>query len=429
MSPPSSFIAGLQGRIDELAQAIETQKTLLRNLEQEHSAARSRLNSFLDPMARLPLELQSDIFLRCMPLSQPKPSPYEAPMVFLSVSRLWNHIALATPALWAQLRIERLPRKAGVFSLCDLWLTRAPAIPLALTLHSTAGLDHTVRQFLARCGPRLGSLSLELALDFRPTSVVRQIILNAAFPLLETMTIESEDCTVLKNANDLVAPLRSSPVLVEYTIRNICMLYNPPDPSMHVEPLTHISLQKLHLGSIREPEYFCGRGSSADILRYVTLPSLRHLTITEFDITPDDFASFIARSSPPLYSLHVAIRIPDDVLIAWLRIIPSITHLLVAREFPEQFISSLSTDSSPHLRLLPNLRHLTLVPGMLSSPACQAVARMLDVRCARIDNTRLDSFRLVHPRALHEDVLVDLRRLVSEGLEVRFGKDGEKILV
>ncbi|KAK7022396.1 hypothetical protein R3P38DRAFT_3271165 [Favolaschia claudopus] len=362
-----------------------------------------------------------------MPLSQPKPDPYEVPMLFFRVSRLWTRIALATPALWARLRMERLPRKTGFSSLCDLWLTRASDSPLALTVHSSVSLDDTIRHFLARCGPRLSSLLVQLDLaQSYDKSVTRQIALNASFPLLRSMAIHSEEFILTADSNDRLELLRSSPALVEYTVQNI--LYRPdPDVPSYVQPLTHTSLQRLRLGRIWGEEGE-GRGAenSATMLRYLTLPALKHLTLTHLDITPDDFISFVTRSSSPLESLHIMHQnLGDDLLMACFRVIPSLTHLLFGESY-EQFIRILSM-GSPH-PLLPNLRHLTLVPGILLHTDCQAIARMLEVCCARI-RTRLECFRLVHSRALDEDVLVDLRRLASEGLQVRFGKDDDKLLV
>ncbi|KAJ7506845.1 hypothetical protein B0H11DRAFT_1659939, partial [Mycena galericulata] len=88
-------------RIDKLSSDIARQREILRNLENQKSAAPGELNTILDPMSRLPLEISSDIMLRCLPTTtMADPHPHDAPMVFLNICRSWRNIALATPALW-----------------------------------------------------------------------------------------------------------------------------------------------------------------------------------------------------------------------------------------------------------------------------------------------------------------------------------------
>ncbi|KAJ7752719.1 hypothetical protein B0H14DRAFT_2280499, partial [Mycena olivaceomarginata] len=97
---PMKSLSELRTHIDELKSAMDTQKRGLRDLENKRSQAQSELNSRLaDPMAHLPVEIASDIFLRCVPTT-PRPGPITAPMVFLDICQLWCNIALSTPFLW-----------------------------------------------------------------------------------------------------------------------------------------------------------------------------------------------------------------------------------------------------------------------------------------------------------------------------------------
>lgn len=50
-------------QIAEISREIEAQIDKLQKLENQRSTLQSTLNSILDPMARLPLELSSDIFV------------------------------------------------------------------------------------------------------------------------------------------------------------------------------------------------------------------------------------------------------------------------------------------------------------------------------------------------------------------------------
>ncbi|KAJ7120409.1 hypothetical protein C8R43DRAFT_853873, partial [Mycena crocata] len=55
--------------------------------------------AIFDPVAKLPLELSSDIFLRCLP-DDPAPNEAVAPMLLLRVCHAWSDIALSTALLW-----------------------------------------------------------------------------------------------------------------------------------------------------------------------------------------------------------------------------------------------------------------------------------------------------------------------------------------
>ncbi|KAF7364699.1 F-box domain-containing protein [Mycena venus] len=146
MSSTSELLA----RIEELSSAIERQKQVLRDLETSRSDARRDLNVLCDPIARLPLEISSAIFFRCLPVDRyPRPNRHNAPMLFLRVCRLWSEIALATPALWAVVGFI-FPYDPNAVSRkhFDLWLNRTRNHPLALSLggYLTDGVDDAIKQ-------------------------------------------------------------------------------------------------------------------------------------------------------------------------------------------------------------------------------------------------------------------------------------------
>ncbi|KAJ7860505.1 hypothetical protein B0H13DRAFT_1550229, partial [Mycena leptocephala] len=74
----------------------------LTDLKKKQKDIRNQLNGILDPMTRLPLEISSNIFVRCLPdrLDRCVASPDVAPMLLLDVCRSWRKIALSTPSLW-----------------------------------------------------------------------------------------------------------------------------------------------------------------------------------------------------------------------------------------------------------------------------------------------------------------------------------------
>ncbi|KAJ7328941.1 hypothetical protein DFH08DRAFT_1084414 [Mycena albidolilacea] len=74
----------LRPRIEELSSEILLQKELLKKLEHDKILVKRELNAVADPVARLPLELSSEIFLQSLdPLPKPQPRARHAPMLLL----------------------------------------------------------------------------------------------------------------------------------------------------------------------------------------------------------------------------------------------------------------------------------------------------------------------------------------------------------
>jgi hypothetical protein len=65
-------------------------------------------------------------------------------------------------------------------------------------------------------------------------------------------------------------------------------------------------------------------------LQYITLPSLEHPEIADFDITIHDFISFLTRSTSPLASLCMVMPAADwqpHAVVEYFQPIPSLTDL------------------------------------------------------------------------------------------------------
>ncbi|KAJ7509529.1 hypothetical protein B0H11DRAFT_1251758 [Mycena galericulata] len=94
----------LEARIEKLSAEIARQKELLTDLEKSKSLVQRQLNAVREPMARLPLEISSEIFVRCLP-PFPQHGIQHFPMLFLNICNAWTDIALTIPALWSAIRI------------------------------------------------------------------------------------------------------------------------------------------------------------------------------------------------------------------------------------------------------------------------------------------------------------------------------------
>ncbi|KAJ7833612.1 hypothetical protein B0H14DRAFT_3710458 [Mycena olivaceomarginata] len=357
----------LRTHIDELKSAIDTQKRVLRDLENKRSQAQSELNSRLDPMAHLPVEIASDIFLHCVPTT-PRPGSLTAPMVFSNICQPWRSIALSTPFLWAGIRLEFLPRGAKFAKLCRLWIDRARTLPLSFSLHGS--LDRRIETLVQRYRVQLQNLKLFV----RTGDDLQRLRMQGLLHLLRTLTIGADETNSVEadflNADECLEILRTAPELVECAFDDVFYEQDIYSAGSPLQPLTHTSLRALRLGMPQSRAIEGYHGNSAFILQYITLPSLKHLEIADFDITIHDFISFLTRSAPPLASLRMVIPTADwqpHVVVEYLHPIPSLADLELFYLNPDD---EADDDSAPFRtflevlgaaeNFLPNLRNLTL---------------------------------------------------------------------
>ncbi|KAK7000362.1 hypothetical protein R3P38DRAFT_3058106 [Favolaschia claudopus] len=408
---------------------------LILDLEQQRSKAGSQLNSLRDPMARLPREIQSHIFLDVEPsLHRALTDPDNNPLVLLRVCRLWRVIALSTPRLWTDLSMISLPRSANYTLLCREWMERARPHHLSLTLEGSLVLDYSVQTLMTQYEDRIQSLTLKLddSLNSRLSRMIR-LQVDALFPALQALKIMPQDCgdMHLHTIDDLLDVLRAAPYISH------CMIYNMlfREETEHWEEFPLLTIASLEQFELQDPLRFMSlqvTRSSAAILRYLTLPALKHITLTDFDITHDELVAFFSRSSAPLRSLDISMQtIWDDLHVdQLLRLMPSLTALHLYAVYNsnsrfQAFVDILGTE----LVVLPDLRVLRLSADSDHSTPIdyEGLIRMLNIRrtsCA----TRLECFELYFATdfaplgfdlpLLSSGVKSALQQLVTDGLEV-----------
>ncbi|KAJ7858991.1 hypothetical protein B0H13DRAFT_2672429 [Mycena leptocephala] len=395
----SSATAALRTRIEELSR----------------NNVRRDLNAICDPMARVPLEISSDIFMRCLPNS-PRLDPGNFPMLSLRVCHLWSDIALATPLLWTTIHTKDGDAK-NFDTLFEIWLNRAGSLPLSLSL---CGDLHRVMPLVKQHAHHVQNLDL----IFRSGELDD---IKAPFSYLRKLTIELtphyDDLGTQANyyIHGFIEIFRGAPSLVECELRGM-----PRDDvgDTIAESLLHPSLRLLRLGAE-------GSDSSAGILRHLTLPALEGLLVSALDIPSTEFISFLTRSSPPLKCLHLTTHDPIDRIF---RLIPSLTELhlefwswnLTNEEAP---LSCLAADC------LPNLRSLTIIGSFLGahSEYKNLIVRVLTARRAFTGHARLQSFRILFPidkevLALDGSTIASLRQLAEDGLHIHVGPKGNNYI-
>ncbi|KAJ7719017.1 hypothetical protein DFH07DRAFT_316269 [Mycena maculata] len=123
------FVEELHAAIEKISGDIERRAQVLLDLETSRSVLHRQLNTILDQVAHLPLEISSEISIQCLP-SLPAPGASHTPMFFLNICNAYTNIAISTPALWTAIRVV-FPRVEGFLKVIEEWLQRSHNVPLS----------------------------------------------------------------------------------------------------------------------------------------------------------------------------------------------------------------------------------------------------------------------------------------------------------
>ncbi|KAK7049047.1 hypothetical protein R3P38DRAFT_2872454 [Favolaschia claudopus] len=448
-----SIIQKLRKRIDKLSSAIEAQELLLQKLIDRRTEVQRELNYYLDPMARLPFELQSHIFMLCTPSSTLielrskiyplcthdsstlKPDLTAPQMVFLAVSRLWRNIALATPRLWCDIQIDASLHRPNYRDLSELWLARAQDLPLSMTIGGPLALTQSVQDSVAQHSHRLENLTISLLRHMQTPDIKFNWDESTPFSCMKCLTVEADRLTYCGAMRQWLDVLRAAPALSSLRLDNI---YFRTDTGIGADHhLTLASLRYLQLGKPFTWDLRQEHSSTLLILRFLTLPALEVLSISCFDLPYEELLDFLTRSSPPLQCLNIAIPLDwsFSFVARFLRLIPTLISLTLSATPTEDrserflpFIEVLST--SPDL--LPNLREIALRTEMPLIIDYGSVVEMLTFRVTSCP-TPLESFRLTSPLTVplqgkfllpimpDDDVDFELHQLAIKGLKIHIG--------
>ncbi|KAJ7160270.1 hypothetical protein C8R46DRAFT_1223749 [Mycena filopes] len=391
-----SSLDALNARIEELSVAIS-------DLEIQRSNARRDLNALRDPMARLPLEISSEIFIQLL-----ADDDGSTPMIFLPICRLWKDIALSTPSLWATVYsdVTDAPPFCQYF---QTWLARARGTPLSITLHGDIPSD--VGAVLKQHAPQLQTL--QLALD-SPGELLEEMSLTS-LPILQKLSIEATEWGLASYIRNCVATLRAAPILADCEF--VGMMEQDEETQHECPRLTHPSLRRLRLGRLG------GDPSSSRLLPFLTLPSLQHLSISWLDIPHAELLSFFRRSAPPLQSLCLKTHAEHD----WVALVPSLVSLtLVTRRKlvgdPIPVLDQMARDHD----VLPNLRKLFIECSPSDEEDYEDLVTVITSRRTS-QQTQLRSFTLIFPL----DGTLRRTKPADDTIEMlsQYGKEGIQIYI
>ncbi|KAJ7343370.1 hypothetical protein DFH08DRAFT_872494 [Mycena albidolilacea] len=407
-------VEGLHARIAHISADIEMHTEVLRQLEKSKSLAQGQLNALRDPLARLPVEISSEIFLECLP-SRIVPNPRTAPMLLLNICNAWTNIALSTPALWAAIHLDgqsvqvlqtwrQGPANASRGTqVLQTWLPRAQNCTLSVSLRNS--LNHGVAGVLGQYAQQLRHLELY--------GGIYHVYSLTSLPALEKLTIGSERGVDTVHLTEIMKLLRLTPNLVECDFVQISI--NPSNYAEH--KLTMPSLRCLKFGDPdTEDLYYHGDA----ILNHLTLPALKTLVVSLRKVSYADFSLFLKRSLPPLRRLALGSRNTNfqfTHLDEFLRLLPLLTHVELQQQVSELEIFSALADPES---LLPNLRSLKIRSESTAFSASwfPSLLRALSARRSQLVYFQFESY--YQPEA-NEDVYKGLRKLIANGMEIRIG--------
>ncbi|KAJ6477598.1 hypothetical protein C8R45DRAFT_363244 [Mycena sanguinolenta] len=305
-----------------------------------------QLNAALDPVARLPVEISSEIFLHSLQTSPSRKQ--DVPTGLLGICHAWTDIALATPALWTTVHIH-FPCGQDLAEVLPIRIQRARTRPLSISIFIHGRWDHRVSDVLWRHADQMKHL--EILDDGAPTHETLDLFgetAPVALPLLKTLTIRGHYGERMYRASPILEILRRAPNIV--------------NAIFHKVPISHTGSENLVAPTLRRLIFPKDVGTDS-IFCDLTLPALVVLSLPMQNVEYDDLFAFLKRSSAPLQDLTLGWEFDalDSVqLRRCLRLIPTLVRFRMHRprsSVVTGFFTALADNSS----LLPNLRRLTIL--------------------------------------------------------------------
>ncbi|KAJ7641713.1 hypothetical protein FB45DRAFT_361118 [Roridomyces roridus] len=413
-----SVLVELEAQIDLVSKDIERQKQVLKTLESNRSLLQRQLNTLRDPIARLPLEISSQIFVQCLPPGSPAvPDGHQVPMLLLNVCNAWTDIALSTTDLWTKIHFT-LPRNQAFGRLLAIWLGRART---NLSHVSVKGPMHSgIATQIFRHSSHLGHLELAAEDgqgdddDFIEFRDLLEGVLPESLPALHTFVIRSGRRTLQVAASPILQILRLAPNLTELEFDAVETVGGTANDLVVLSSLRRLSL------SMESQQYI---GSQSKILGYISAPQLATLCL-HHDLRPSaedhrSILTFLERSSPPLHTLVSTNPGDCSCLDDILPLVPTLTDLRVQCPGPSGVdrVCTLLGQTQP--TAVPNLRALLFTHVHNKAGAWDAVVQALSARRTQIKTLRMEFRSSVIP--IPPNALTALKEFSAEGMDIWIG--------
>ncbi|KAJ7754086.1 hypothetical protein B0H16DRAFT_1543624 [Mycena metata] len=414
-------IPELEALVDRLSADIELQKAVLKQLERSKSAAQRQLNTLRDPLTRLPLEISSEIFVKCLPPGplHPQPSARAPPLLLLNICNSWTDIALYTPTLWSSIHLD-----FPVVQVLQSWLDRARNH--ALTISLTRSLNKNIGAAVARYADQLKNLEI-----YEDDLKLGSLLAIGSFPCLESLTIgcmpdDEDDLNDFSLAQIMGLLKCLAPNLVECTFHNVSTYFDYVTLEVLVLPrLRHLNFGDP--GNLRTLD-------SPETLLHLTLPALETLSFPMVGVADRVLLNFLERSSAPLQKLILAgndATFPQ--LEDCLRLTPSLETLELYTSRITVVHDLLAALADSPTGLLPTLCRLKIQQfPTLDVPSYSIILRLLTLRRTQIvsfdlrgASRKLAKLSQLKPSS---EVRDGLRQLVAGGMESYIGSEVQNLM-
>jgi F-box-like len=381
---------------------------------------RQMLVTLLSPVRRLPSELLGEIFCYCLPQNYDEEGAHKAVMLPSHVCKHWRDVALSTPTLWTNivLRVtdETFESQAA---LVTAWFSRSGDLPLSFTLEGQENvlpilafllqycsrwqhINFTVPSNTLRCLEaakghlqRLETLRMNDVYGGTPYSV------EHIFELAPRLRMASLSCQIVWNSGSWGQLTELNAGYASYTIGDCLVLLQSTRNLQKLRICIGSGVVEGHRHSVFSHPLvsLCVLGPGLEttpargmLFDYITLPSLRDLTVGE--ITPEwpqfQFISFLERSSCPLQSFSFGVPEEDNVMwddnmIQIMQYIPSLHSLCLWYDWCEVGGSSFFERLSPRIMdngevncLIPKLKTISIqLNSQLFVPDYWALRKMI----------------------------------------------------
>ena len=318
----------------------------------------------LSPIRRVPVEILQSIFLACLPEGFVEADPEAAPLLLCQICKYWRDVALAFPRLWASFKVRRssILTCGPAFPLAELWLERSKSIPLSICLPVDTDRG---------CDPRSDDVASLLLLFVQHISRWKSVhmclrdLLYYEYLLLPKYVPSTGFSTVLENLELCFPPDSVNPQAPDLGFRTlgdqVPMIWTS-SPRLHTLTLNATASQHIlqilkTCPNVRDCEFHVnedqvsdekltlpylhtlnirGRISTLTIIKAITAPSLRILTIKgEKRWSQASFEGFIDRSSCSIEEFSmVNVAITPEYLLRTLEYIGTAVKVLRLHFYP-----------------------------------------------------------------------------------------------
>lgn len=289
------------------------------------------LQNILSPIRRIPVEILSEIFVRCLSKDGlTRPSSGEAPLLLMMICRRWRDVAISTPKLWSSLSILLTERCHPHLSLIQTFLSRSAPLPFSFLIEENAEylpsqpITHPwtprVFELLLQHFSRWKDISIHYK-DWRVDDSLLQVLHEYGSPSsLETVSMKREWWS--SQARDSISRLFSSTRLRSISWRGLVSGVNNVADLMPLESLRELRLDNIlttaqftqtllratHLVSCQLSVYCAPITSTVDSVQSLTDPVTTFLDLTSLELVTNivDEQIFDLLTLPSLNSLSIS---------------------------------------------------------------------------------------------------------------------------